>query len=297
MKSLTLSDHTHDKLRQAADARQNAYAKAVSHFESVQGERERLKRERWRLLRQKWKSRDWWGVLMRTGALIFGPTPKLPPQPRLRKADDSENIWVAGREGEQSVAAYLGMALSDEWTLVSGYKNAKGEVDQLLVGPPGVFALEIKHINGEVHVCGDRWRRDKFDRYGNLVERDLPIADKRGRSPSQQINQAVDLLQMQLTRRLGEGRVRRAVVLSHEGSELGSLVDLTIDAVVVLNDWEHHNFFGGEAVLAQDDVLRVIEVIRKDHVFHDQKFRSRREGADSAKIEVASRRQRRTAHH
>ncbi len=297
MKTLTLSDHTQDKLRQAAGARQDAYAMAVSHFESILGERQRLKRERWSLLRQKWKARDWWGMLMRAGALIFGPSPKLPPQPRLRKADDSEEIWVAGREGEQSVAAYLGMALSDEWTLVSGYKNAKGEVDQVLVGPPGVFALEIKHINGVVNVCGDTWLRDKFDRYGNLVQRDLPIADRRGRSPSQQINQAVDLLQMQLTRRLGEGRVRRAVVLSHECSELGSLVDLTVDAVAVLSNWEHRVFFGGEAVLGQDDVVRVIEVICKDHAFHDQKFRSRRAGAAPAKAGAASTRQGQTVDH
>jgi hypothetical protein len=28
----------------------------------------------------------------------------------------------------------------------------------------------VKNINATVHIDGDRWRADKYDNYGNLVE-------------------------------------------------------------------------------------------------------------------------------
>ena len=73
--------------------------------------------------------------------------------------------------------SHLARLFDDRWTLVGGYRNAKGELDQLLVGPNGLMAIEIKFINGRVSCDGDRWWRDKYDRYGNLVERALPIVD------------------------------------------------------------------------------------------------------------------------
>jgi len=64
--------------------------------------------------------------------------------------------------------------------LISGYHNPGGEVDQLLVGPSGVLAVEIKFINGKVFCDGDSCWRDKYDKYGNLVQESVPISDRRG---------------------------------------------------------------------------------------------------------------------
>lgn len=144
---------------------------------------------------------------------------------------------------------HLSRLLGDEWTLIMGYKNPKGEVDQILVGPSGVFALEIKFINGTVHCDGDRWWRDKCDRYGNLVETNVPIADKRGRGPSRQLNEAEDSLQQFLSRRIGEGRVRRAVVLSHDASRIGTVLDVRVDLVTTLATWDVRSFVGAPTVL------------------------------------------------
>ena len=54
---------------------------------------------------------------------------------------------MAGIEGEQLVASGLGRVLDDEWTLIRGYRNRRGEIDHLLLGPRGLIAIEGKHRN------------------------------------------------------------------------------------------------------------------------------------------------------
>ena len=112
---------------------------------------------------------------------------------------------MAGIAGEQLVATELGRALDDDWTLLRGYRNRRGEIDQLLLGPRGLFAIEVKNLNATVHVDGDRWRADKYDNYGNLVEQ-RPVADRMGRSPSVQLNEPADDLERFLARARPAGR-------------------------------------------------------------------------------------------
>ena len=118
---------------------------------------------------------------------------------------DLEEKIMAGIAGEQLVATELGRALDDDWTLLRGYRNRRGEIDQLLLGPRGLFAIEVKNLNATVHVDGDRWRADKYDNYGNLVEQ-RPIADRMGRSPSVQLNEPADDLERFLARARPAGR-------------------------------------------------------------------------------------------
>lgn len=175
---------------------------------------------------------------------------------------------ASGRKGEQKVAAHLGQ-LSDEWALVSGYRNAKGEIDQVLIGPRGVFAIEIKFINGVVYCNGDRWWSDKYDRYGNMVETGRPIADKRGRGPSKQLNDAADLLQGFLAKRCDVSRVHRVVVLSHESSGLGNLKNITVDAVATIDSFDLERLFARSSIrLDTHAVDRILKAIQKDHEFH-----------------------------
>ena len=173
--------------------------------------------------RRAFAERRWFagafGLLSRLGHALTSK----PPTPTLERPDRDETVWNAGSEGERRVAETFGATLSDEWVLVSGYRNSGGEIDQLLVGPPGVLAVEIKFINGRVFCDGDDWWRDKYDRYGNLVERSVPIGDRGGRSPSAQVNAAAGRLQSFLNKRASLQRVHRAVILSHDASELGEV--------------------------------------------------------------------------
>lgn len=270
MRTLTLSDHTADKASAAAATREAEYNAAVNAHRNALASREAHLKSLRNSVGIAWLNREIFSMLVSLIRLGFSYLSGKPRPPIMRGANREEIVWASGNEGERKVAAYLSR-LSDEWILVSGYRNAKGEIDQVLLGPRGVFAIEIKFINGVVHCDGDRWWSDKYDRYGNLVEAGKPLADKRSRGPSKQLNDSADLLQSFLAKRVNVSRVHRAVVLSHDSSRLGDLKNITVDAVATINafdlDWlfSHSSFS-----LDSQAVDRVLQSIRKDHGFHDK---------------------------
>lgn len=151
-----------------------------------------------------------------------------PPRPAGAPTDEQSKL-AAGVEGEQLVADELGRALSDDWVLLRGYKNSRGEIDHLLLGPKGLVAIEVKNINGTVHCDGDSWRVDKYDRYGNLVEQ-YSIGDRgaRHRSPSVQLNEPADALEDFLRSRGQDVGVLRVVLLAHPRSKVGACRGATV---------------------------------------------------------------------
>jgi len=70
---------------------------------------------------------------------------------------DKEASIQAGHDAERRVAEEFGGLLNDDWVLFRGYRNRRGEVDGLLVGPPGLFAYEVKYHNATVCIRGDDW--------------------------------------------------------------------------------------------------------------------------------------------
>lgn len=159
-----------------------------------------------------------------------------PPQPAGAPTDE-ENKLAAGIEGEQFVADELGRALDDDWVLLRGYKNSRGEIDHLLLGPKGMVAIEVKNINGTVHCDGDSWRVDKFDRYGNLVEQ-YSLGDRgaRHRSPSVQLNEPADALEEFLRSRGQDVGVLRVVLLAHPRSKVGTCRRATVNIFTRTSD-------------------------------------------------------------
>jgi Nuclease-related domain len=182
---------------------------------------------------------------------------------------DAEEILRAGVAGELKVATELGRGLDDEWTLLHGYRNSRGEIDHLLLGPKGLFAIEVKNINATVSVQGDTWQADKYDRYGNLVEQ-YTIADRRGRSPSVQLNQSADSLASFLHNRGQSVPVRRVVALAHQRSRLGNHANLTVNVAVTTDDILR---------LVRDspddlDAKRrqaILALIEHDHAYHEKR--------------------------
>ena len=197
---------------------------------------------------------------------LFGPSVPIPAS-----AGQSEAVWNAGSRGEQFVKDRLA-ALSDDFMLISGYKNQKGEIDQVLVGPNGVICIEVKYLNGQISCIGDAWWRDKYDQYGNLVERNVPIQDKGGRGPSAQVNASADKLQDFLRQRSGIQRVYRAVVFSHESSVLVSIKAPTVDVVTDLKTFAIGHLIKVMAKNAAPiNVGEAVSLIRQDHAFHEHK--------------------------
>ncbi len=129
--------------------------------------------------------------------------------------------------GERQVAEELGAVLGSEWVLFSGYRNGRGEIDHLLAGPGGLFAIEVKYHNATVYINGEDWLFEKFDRWGNRVEQGR-IADRTGRSPSQQVNDAADELERFLNSRGQRVSIARIVILNHPRSKVGGQRNATV---------------------------------------------------------------------
>src|SRR5207244_1213350 len=173
----------------------------IRHRARVQAVRVRRDRAR--------AGRRWW-TWLRLSVGVWREKRGLPAPPvsAAGHPTDLEEKIMAGIAGEQLVAAELGRALDDDWTLLRGYRNRRGEIDQLLLGPRGLFAIEVKNLNATVDVDGDRWRADKYDNYGNLAEQ-RPIADRMGRSPGVQLNEPADDLARFLAERGQPAEIQR----------------------------------------------------------------------------------------
>jgi hypothetical protein len=191
------------------------------------------------------------------------------PLPVPARPTDEEEMLRAGVAGERRIARELGQALDDDWTLLHGYRNARGEIDHLLLGPSGLFAIEVKNVNATVRVNADSWLADKYDRYGNHVEQ-YTIADRRGRSPSEQLNQPADALASFLHGRGQSVPVRRVVALTHTRSKLGTHANLTVNvALTTIDILRMINDSPDE--LDEQRHAKIQQLIEHDHQFHDRR--------------------------
>lgn len=281
MKQIKLSDHTADKAQQAQKVREDDYAARMSAYHGeVQAKKQSVAEAR--AMRQAaWRDGRyfaWIGNALRTTwRSSFG----WPIEPVMQGVTADERIWAVGGQGEARVAEFLARQLSDEWTLVSGYRNGRGEIDQVLIGPTGLFTIEVKNLNGTVTVQGDQWSADKYDNYGNLVERGRAIADKGGRSPSRQLNEPTDRMLEFLRKSLPAIDAKRIVVLSHEKSAIERVSQPTA-IPVVLSSWSLRDTLVTERpALSPAERNRIIEQLQRDHAYH-QKRRQQRNASTAA---------------
>lgn len=215
------------------------------------------------------RARHRWLAWLRDTLAVRRARRRAPVPPQLVTApSDEQGKLAAGVAGERQVADDLGRVLGDDWVLMRGYQNKGGEIDHLLLGPAGLVAIEVKNINGTVHCDGDKWRVDKYDRYGNLVEQHgLVDKGKRQRSPSMQLNEPADLLEDFLHSRGEDVDVLRVVLLIHPRSRVGVCRRATV-----------HIFTGTSDVtrllrkvpqpLSTSELTRIGELITGDHQYH-----------------------------
>lgn len=269
MRTVELSNHPGDMLNEASQRRQTADKRAHSRYDDAVIQHQarvqtaRVKRDRAR------QHHQWWAWL-RLAFSVWTEKRRAPrPPSRSTEPTDTEERIRAGIAGEQLVATELGRALTDDWTLLRGYRNRRGEIDHLLLGPRGLWAIEVKNINATIHIDGDRWRADKYDNYGNLVEQ-RSIEDRKGRSPSEQLNEPADELERFLRERGQRVTVQRVVVLTHKKSRVGPRRHPTVHvgtstAYLLSLITKTDNTFGDRQ---RTDVQRLI---RRDHDFNDRR--------------------------
>jgi len=193
-----------------------------------------------------------------------------PPSRHHLALTSEEAKLAAGIEGEELVANSLAEALGDEWTLLRGYRNRRGEIDQLLLGPAGLIAIEVKNHNATVYVNGDEWRFEKFDNYNNLVKTGA-ITDARGRSPSEQLREPVAKLEEFLASRGQPTAIDPVVILSHPRGIIGQGENLTVTiaaepeyVVELVRAWGTR--------LEPARLTAIERLIVKDHEFHAKRL-------------------------
>lgn len=126
-------------------------------------------------------------------------------------------IKRSGAAGE-AVLPRLLRTLPDSYTLLNGVPvpGEHADIDHVLIGPGGIWALEAKHHVGMVQCVGDAWG------YTRLGPRGLPREGHIG-NPSQQARRAAAALARYLQQRHAGVSVQPVVVFTHP------LVELTLE--------------------------------------------------------------------
>ena len=280
MRIITLSDHAADQERTARQGREKTYREALAAWQAIADSRVRKLREHQGAVAAAFRQVQIWSAIANMFHWISTFLASVPTQPTWVGPSDEESRWAGGRIGEQKVRTCLGRLLGDEWVAIAGYFNRGGEMDLLVLGPWAILAIEVKTLNGVVHCRGNEWTRDKYDRYGNLIERGLSVRDLKGRAPNQQINESANALEAFLASRGQAVKVRRAVVLAHDSSRLGDVSKPGVDFVGTLSN-DFASRLGPLLVGATDhpdaglDVEALVNLVQRDHAYHQRRRAAR----------------------
>jgi Nuclease-related domain len=137
MRIVTLSDHPGDLLADAVSERQRGPAHQETALNDARRRRD-----------QAWEHRRWFSWLRLVVATRRAARELSRQRLSAGRPTGREDSIRAGHDAEQRVADALGRTLDGDWALFRGYRNRRGEIDGLLLGPGGVFAYEVKYHNG-----------------------------------------------------------------------------------------------------------------------------------------------------
>jgi hypothetical protein len=279
VKIIVLSDHTADQLRMREEERQLRHEGLMQEYEGRLRARQVRIDDAGEKRRAAWKERRYLQALGHAARIAWN---------RYRKAVESrarpvkeqpgaeDFIWRQGQEGEDSLTEFLSQTLDDQYIFVKGYKNAKGEIDGILLGPAGIHCMEVKNYKGTIHCDGDLWCRDKDDAWGNQVLFREQITDRAGRSPSVQLNESAERLEAFLRKVLPACKVSRHVIFTNEEACFGGLQDLTVDGVFLLRDWDPRDMLRlSTSRLTPRGVDTAVRRIERDHRYWEERRRAR----------------------
>jgi hypothetical protein len=271
MRIIELSDHPGAELRKASQQRTAAAERARADYQEAFGRHSSHLIEMRGRCQQARAQHQWWAWLRYSLALRrerrAAPRPPMPDWQPTGK----EEALTAGIKGEQQTTERLGRVLGDEWTLLRGYRNRRGEIDHLLLGPRGLIAIEGKHHNATIHCDGDTWWFDKYDNYGNHVGHGT-IQDGGGRSPSRQLNEPAQALEDFLASRGHRVPVRRVVLLTHHRSRLGDCSNPTVD-IATSTDTIISLLNNSPPAFEPRQLTQLENLITQDHRFHQRRRR------------------------
>jgi hypothetical protein len=163
-------------------------------------------------------------------------------RPQASQPTDEEARLAAGAAGESLVAGELGRALDDEWTVLRGYHNRRG----------------------------DQWWSTRYDKYGNPVEARREMSDRRGRSPSMQLNEPASLLEDFLASRGHPVTIGRVVALVHPRSQLGRCTRPTVEICTSVRELLRM-LYASPVSVTPSERAALERLIVRDHRFHAER--------------------------
>jgi hypothetical protein len=256
MRIEVLSEHPDVMLEDAEHERRRGAVEQQARVESLRGERGQARSE------GRWMS---W---LRLAFAVSGAKREATRQHLASALPTArEQQMLAGRNAERRVADELAAALDGEWVLLRGYRNSRGEIDALLLGPRGLFAIEQKYRSVRVFIRGDEWTAEQIDKFGKTRGARFPIRDKKGRSPSGQVKEPAAALSRWLSTNKRGTPVTPVVLLTHPSARIGSIQHPTVR---VERSTRHLLALVERSQYALDARRRtdIEHLIRRDHEFH-----------------------------
>lgn len=266
---IELSAFAKDRAKELKATRLSRFEKEQKAYEEAMEKRNAQVEELRERLHDDLARRSYLSALKTWRSLVLIGNAPEPVKPEIETPTKEELKFSAGEDGERRLIDLMTDELDDRWTIIRGYKNRKGEIDCILVGPEGVFAFEVKSERGVFSRIRGEWFYDKLDRYGNVVELGVPLADKGGRGPDQQLNEPADELERFIRRRGVQTGIARVVVFSNPDAELGDVEGAKVDLVVTLRPGVLDAILEvSKGTLSPEQIKRIVELIQKDHAWH-----------------------------
>lgn len=75
------------------------------------------------------------------------------------KAINSKRLFAVGMQGENTLREYLRPLLSDKYTAFYNVPTGYGDIDCVVAGTTGIYALEVKNHKGVVRFRGGEWNQ------------------------------------------------------------------------------------------------------------------------------------------
>ncbi len=138
---------------------------------------------------------------------------------------------AAGDRGERVIPDHL-RDRSNQWIVFNGYRNRRGEIDHLILGPLGLWAVEVKNQRVLLDVSGQNWMAHKLDTSGKVVgEQPATDRDGTGRNWGRQVAEPAEVLADNLTAAGHPIPIQTAVILVKPGAVVARCTDPGVDLV------------------------------------------------------------------
>ena len=163
---------------------------------------------------------------------------------------ENQVTWSIGAQGEEEVAECLNL-LDDRYYVIHDVvlPEMTGNIDHIVLGPNGIFAIETKNHKGFITCQGDWWKQRKIGRRGT------PYLGKMG-SPSKQVKRKAVLLSRFIQDRFKINLyINGIVVFANEEARL----EINNPTVAVLRPQELCNFIKHYRSTSKDIKLEELE--------------------------------------